>query len=174
MHMRRVLPLAIHTGARVLRETAGFTQASIAPNGESGHTAGTVVGRQHVLPRMGPWRQNRCCCLGKIRCSVVSASPSLGRHGRRLRRLLSWDGSLPCRGTAHWGEMQNNPVPDKASAHALVAVAIPDRWVRELSRVRSAPSSSLSGARMRSTSAPASIRSPSARIGSVPKAPRAP
>ncbi len=60
-----------------------------------------------------------------------------------------------------------HPVPATASAHALVAVAIPDRCVRKFSMVRSAPSISRNGARIRSTSQPPSIRSPSARRGSA-------
>ncbi len=59
------------------------------------------------------------------------------------------------------------PVPATASTHALVAVAIPDRCVRKLSRVRSAPSSSRSGARIRRTAPPAATRSPSAHNGSA-------
>lgn len=59
------------------------------------------------------------------------------------------------------------PVPATASAHARAEVAIPDRWVRKFSMVRSAPSISRSGALIRSTSQPAPIRSPSARSGSA-------
>ena len=54
------------------------------------------------------------------------------------------------------------PVPSIASAQARVAVAIPDRWVRKLSMVRSAPSTAGAGPLTRSTASPAPIRSPSA------------
>ena len=46
------------------------------------------------------------------------------------------------------------PVPAIASAQARVAVAIPDRWVRKLSMVRSAPSTAGRGPLTRSTASP--------------------
>ncbi len=77
---------------------------------------------------------------------ISAASPSpirwFGPPPQRTAYFSSWRSPgvvLRVSRTAH-------PVPASASAHARVAVAMPDRWVRKLSRVRSAPSSSRSGA----------------------------
>ena len=60
------------------------------------------------------------------------------------------------------------PVPSIASAQARVAVAMPDRWVRKLSIVRSAPSTAGAGPLTRSTASPGPIRAPSGTSAAQP------
>ncbi len=64
------------------------------------------------------------------------------------------------------------PVPATASAQVLVAVAIPDRWVRKLSMVRSAPSAATASPATRSTASPGRDPAPSA-TSAVPETPPA-
>ena len=115
--------------------------------------------------RRSPRRSRRLTAMWLSLMSAASPSPIrwLRPPPHRTAYFSSWRSPgvvLRVSRTVH-------PVPDRASAQAPVAVAIPDRWVRKLSRVRSAPSSSRIGAVMRISSAPASIRSPSARSGSA-------
>ena len=92
---------------------------------------------------------------------IKAASPSPIRWLRPPPHRTAYFSSTRSPGVVFLVSRTTAPVPSIASAQALVAVAIPDRWVRKLSIVRSAPSTAGAGPLTRSTASPARSRVPS-------------
>jgi hypothetical protein len=96
---------------------------------------------------------------------ISAASPRPIRWFTPPPQRTAYFSSARSPGTVLRVSRTNTPVPSMASTHARVAVAMPDRWVRKLSSVRSAVRISASGPSTRATTSPAATRPPSRACG---------